>query len=861
MASEHEYDGKMVVKINPYSHSVTIDGVTVTEHFYEFPGYMDSIANMDYADTYNLKNTYEDKQNKGSYYQILQEYIDWYFKEKKEQDIWRNNNFSELIDEAIRQEVIARDQAIADALNNFIGDNEDLIDRKIAAAINQEVINRNEAITIAITNVEDKIDELSDDVDERIRVAIEAEDTKVQNDITDAIINATNTINQTIADSIAQEVEDRNQAIDDAIAVERQQRIAADEQEVIDRNQAIADAINQEVIDRNEAITNAVDEAIAKEVQDRDEAIATAVYDAEVRVQWRVNEKLKDYATVQYSDAQDEAIKRLMITEIKEALDESKNFTIARVDDAIHTEELNRDAAIEYAISKESENRHDEIVDAMVTQEIVFNQKLREEREARIAGDEKEKTEREEADATLLTLLNKEIHDREDDVDNEKVERQEADAVLLALLNKEVIDRNSAINTAISGEMPGNAASSTKLKTGRKIGISGAVTGTPTLFDGTTDITIPTTALDVSKATAGTLPVARGGTGVTTIADIQAGKDANGDTIHTTYAKLNSPTLTGTPNAPTPAVGTNNTQIATTAFVESEIDRKIAVAQAMIYKGVVKSNSDLPASHQIGWTYVVQVAGTYAEQVCEVGDYIICNKTGTTANNAEWDVLQKNINGAVTGPASAVSGHIAVFDGSSGKIVKDSGLTIATSVPANAVFTDTKYTASTGLSLANNAFSVKYTAGTSILEWGKEVTLMTLGDRAIKAKLPDNPNTDTDTLMTQNVSTTNNTYPILLTPTANATANQGAKTGIFASGVKVNPSTKTIYATTFSGNATSATTATTCSGNAATATKLASTVKINGTDFNGSTAITTASWGTARTITISDNSGTNTQAS
>ena len=444
MASEHEYDGKMVVKINPYSHSVTIDGVTVTEHFYEFPGYMDSIANMDYADTYNLKNTYEDKQNKGSYYQILQEYIDWYFKEKKEQDIWRNNNFSELIDEAIRQEVIARDQAIADALNNFIGDNEDLIDRKIAAAINQEVINRNEAITIAITNVEDKIDELSDDVDERIRVAIEAEDTKVQNDITDAIINATNTINQTIADSIAQEVEDRNQAIDDAIAVERQQRIAADEQEVIDRNQAIADAIDQEVINRNEAITNAVDEAIAKEVQDRDEAIATAVYDAEVRVQWRVNEKLKDYATVQYSDAQDEAIKRLMITEIKEALDESKNFTIARVDDAIHTEELNRDAAIEYAISKESENRHDEIVDAMVTQEIVFNQKLREEREARIAGDEKEKTEREEADAVLLTLLNKEIHDREDDVDNEEVERQEADAVLLSIINKEIKDRKDA---------------------------------------------------------------------------------------------------------------------------------------------------------------------------------------------------------------------------------------------------------------------------------------------------------------------------------------------------------------------------------------------------------------------------------
>lgn len=43
-------------------------------------------------------------------------------------------------------------------------------------------------------------------------------------------------------------------------------------------------------------------------------------------------------------------------------------------------------------------------------------------------------------------------------------------------------------------------------------------------------------------------------------------------------------------------------------------------------------------------------------------------------------------------------------------------------------------------------------------------------------------------------------------------------------------------------------------GNAATATKLATTVAINGTTFDGSAAITTASWGTARTITIG-NSG------
>ena len=48
------------------------------------------------------------------------------------------------------------------------------------------------------------------------------------------------------------------------------------------------------------------------------------------------------------------------------------------------------------------------------------------------------------------------------------------------------------------------------------------------------------------------------------------------------------------------------------------------------------------------------------------------------------------------------------------------------------------------------------------------------------------------------------------------------------------------------------------SGNAVTATKLATTRTINGTSFDGTKNITTANWGTARNISISDDSGTNT---
>ena len=43
----------------------------------------------------------------------------------------------------------------------------------------------------------------------------------------------------------------------------------------------------------------------------------------------------------------------------------------------------------------------------------------------------------------------------------------------------------------------------------------------------------------------------------------------------------------------------------------------------------------------------------------------------------------------VTGPVASTDAHIATFDGTTGKKVKDSGYTIATSVPANALSTDT----------------------------------------------------------------------------------------------------------------------------------------------------------------------------
>lgn len=162
----------------------------------------------------------------------------------------------------------------------------------------------------------------------------------------------------------------------------------------------------------------------------------------------------------------------------------------------------------------------------------------------------------------------------------------------------------------------------------------------------------------------------------------------------TTFAPINSPALTGNPTAPTPNSSSGATAIATKGYV----DQAFAANDAMIYKGTIGGSgsgatiTSLPATHNTGWTYRVITAGTYAGVKCEIGDLIICNTDGTTASDTHWNVVQTNIDGAVIGPATATGGNVAIFDGTTGKLIKDSGFTIATSVPANAQFTDTTYT-------------------------------------------------------------------------------------------------------------------------------------------------------------------------
>lgn len=138
------------------------------------------------------------------------------------------------------------------------------------------------------------------------------------------------------------------------------------------------------------------------------------------------------------------------------------------------------------------------------------------------------------------------------------------------------------------------------------------------------------------------------------------------------------------------AAGTPVYPVTTAAQVQTSdggnVDAKLKALEAAFASGVRPCGTvgtggtveSLPAdSYTLGDLYVVKTGGTYAGQVCEPGDLILCIKTfAEEAADTDWTVIQNNINRAVTGPASAADGNLMAFDGESGTVARDSGLKI-----------------------------------------------------------------------------------------------------------------------------------------------------------------------------------------
>lgn len=119
----------------------------------------------------------------------------------------------------------------------------------------------------------------------------------------------------------------------------------------------------------------------------------------------------------------------------------------------------------------------------------------------------------------------------------------------------------------------------------------------------------------------------------------------------------------------------NNLEAATKQYVDRLID---GINDFTI--GVVDADTPLPSTgYEVGQTYRVAEAGTYAGQECEAGDLIIVinDYADGTASNSDFLVVQANVDGAVTGPDASTDANIVVFDGITGRKIKDSSVTIA----------------------------------------------------------------------------------------------------------------------------------------------------------------------------------------
>ena len=169
-----------------------------------------------------------------------------------------------------------------------------------------------------------------------------------------------------------------------------------------------------------------------------------------------------------------------------------------------------------------------------------------------------------------------------------------------------------------SGSTTGNAATATALATGRTFQLTGDVEASGVTFDGTGNVSLTTVIgtgaivnadvnssaqiaysklnqtnsivdadINASAAIAWT-KIAPSSTvsatelgyvdGVTSSIQTQLDSKLATTTASSTYAPLASPALTGTPTAPTAAANTNTTQVATTAYVQTEINDLIASA-------------------------------------------------------------------------------------------------------------------------------------------------------------------------------------------------------------------------------------------------------------------------------------------
>lgn len=158
--------------------------------------------------------------------------------------------------------------------------------------------------------------------------------------------------------------------------------------------------------------------------------------------------------------------------------------------------------------------------------------------------------------------------------------------------------------------------------------------------------------------------------------DVQVDLDTMGERIDNvetaldTKAPIENPVFSG-------IVKVGEDEVALKTYVDglfANLEERCAIPS------IVDSTNPIPADYKAGESYRVAEAGTYVGVECEVGDLILVVKdyVAETASDADFMVLQANIDGAVTSTADVTTiGEIVAFDSVTGRVIKGSGIQIA----------------------------------------------------------------------------------------------------------------------------------------------------------------------------------------
>lgn len=286
----------------------------------------------------------------------------------------------------------------------------------------------------------------------------------------------------------------------------------------------------------------------------------------------------------------------------------------------------------------------------------------------------------------------------------------------------------------ITAALTGNASTATTLQTARNIAGQS--------FNGSANISIAPTDLTGVTATASEINILSGTNVSATELNYVDGVTSAIQTQLDAKAPLASPALTGTPTAPTAALATNTTQVATTAFVRAEVAALVGTAGATLDTlGEIATALGNDANLSATLTTSIGLKAPLANPTF-TGTVTIPTGSEITLPSISSGVNHKgSTSGSTTLRASAVASGTITLPAVTGTVVTtgDTG-SVTSAMIADGTIVDADINASAGISLSKLATSsagniIVYNASgvpTAVSESG-DVTIDSSGVTAISS--------------------------------------------------------------------------------------------------------------------------------